>query len=782
MLRSHIHPLGILTAAFVAGLSGFAWGQNPDQSMALARLTDSLQSAATIEDLGRISLKWDRQVPRVMKELRKGLYWLRQGELEHDQDLFDRALDEFEWAAGSATDWSYPRYAMARSLFGMKRYGFENRGVTQKAMADYTSFYLGGERALRQSWLMDSTFSPTTDFLVDLMDAEGERIQQPWRIRALEARRSTTHRAPDARVELILGRNYRRLDDPSAALLAFEMFEALGGNPSVSALERARTLTGLGEEGAAVAAYYAGLAQADSIGREFYREDLAWITTLDELQAFDAVAGDSLASWVDGFWGMLDAKALQAPGERLREHLRRWYVVHQAFRVARPWQRAFLNPPLIMVMGHCTQGRPRTIDELEFPNPSRPGDLRAMEPILDHRAVTYMRHGLPIHAVWQSGNTTNQDLLERYPMVLRGTIQEDVEGWVYWIDGNFRVFHFTNSQALGFGTSINTAFLPADYFRALAEVVGQYNTAAAAVDRAVWLGINEYESAVPYRCQRRVADIAERIQEDMEIGVQTESYTLFFPEELEPTVQAFGLPSVEGEENGTVLVVFAAPLERLPVDTLPSGAHSVSLRLRLSAVDSASRASVWLDSTRTFVLDGPVDPRATLTGFMELPAPEGSYGIRVALQTPDSLVGSAVVLPTPVSVWGRSDSLRLSDLVTGREDANLSWTYAGRVVVLNPLNTYYPPGAATVFYVADGLIPGNVYGTTITLQHWGDDEDIISLSFEETAATQREYHRRDLVLTDLDAGRYRVRLTLIDEASGRTVVREQVINLIDRAR
>ena len=165
-----------------------------------------------------------------------------------------------------------------------------------------------------------------------------------------------------------------------------------------------------------------------------------------------------------------------------------------------------------------------------------------------------------------------------------------------------------------------------------------------------------------------------------------------------------------------------------------------------------------------------------------MPAPEGSFGIRVAIQSPDSLVGSAVVLPTPVSVWGRSDSLRVSSLVTGRPDANLTWAYGGQAVVLNPLNTYYPNGTATLFYVVDGLVPGNAYRTTITLQQWDDDEDILSLSFEETAAALREYRRRDLVLTDLDAERYRIRLTLLDVASNRTVIQEQVINLLDRAR
>ncbi|MEE8061255.1 MAG: hypothetical protein V3T16_05475, partial [Gemmatimonadales bacterium] len=158
-----------------------------------------------------------------------------------------------------------------------------------------------------------------------------------------------------------------------------------------------------------------------------------------------------------------------------------------------------------------------------------------------------------------------------------------------------------------------------------------------------------------------------------------------------------------------------------------------------------------------------------------------SFGIRVAIQSPDSLVGSAVALPTAVSVWGRSDSLRVSSLVTGRRDANLTWIYGAQAVVLNPLNTYYPNGTATLFYVVDGLVPGNVYLSTISLQRWDDDEDIISLSFEETAAAPREYRRRDLVLTDLDPGRYRVRLTLLDGAANRTVLQEQVINLLDRA-
>ncbi len=142
MFLSPIHRRGVPTAAFVAGCVGIAWGQSPAQQTALAAFSASLRSAATVETLARISPTWDHRVPGVMKELRRALYWLRQGELEHDQDLFDRAFDEFEWATGSATDWPYPRYGMALTLFGMKRQGFENRRVTEKTMADYTSFYL----------------------------------------------------------------------------------------------------------------------------------------------------------------------------------------------------------------------------------------------------------------------------------------------------------------------------------------------------------------------------------------------------------------------------------------------------------------------------------------------------------------------------------------------------------------------------------------------------------------------------------------------------------------
>jgi hypothetical protein len=121
MFLSPVHPRVVLTAVFAAGYASVGWGQNPAQQTALAALSDSLRSAATVEDLGRISPNWDQKVPGTMKKVRKALYWLRQGEIEHDQDLYDKAFEEFEWAALSNTSWSYPIYGEALSLFGMKR-------------------------------------------------------------------------------------------------------------------------------------------------------------------------------------------------------------------------------------------------------------------------------------------------------------------------------------------------------------------------------------------------------------------------------------------------------------------------------------------------------------------------------------------------------------------------------------------------------------------------------------------------------------------------------------
>jgi tetratricopeptide (TPR) repeat protein len=758
-----------------------------------------------VEQLNAISPQWNGDVARGMKELRDGFHSLRRGELTRDQDAYDRALRKFEWATGSATGWPYPWFGMALTYFGMKRQGFQNRGVVFKEMADYTGFYIEGDKALHRALERDPTFAPALDLLSTMMTDEGDRMQWPWRVRALEHASVT-----DPRVDLVLGRAYRRAEDFGEALARFDRYLANGGSHAVARLERARTLSALGQVEAAVAAYRAGLWHADSHGRALYREDLSWIFTVEELDRFDAVPDDSLVPWLHRFWRERDVSAVRPPGERLREHLRRWNVVSRSFRVPDPWQKAWLNPPMIQEIGPCTVDRPQ-MHELQFPNPSRPNDLRAGEPVYDNRAVIYMRHGEPSRKVFVRG-PLESDLLQTYPMVIDGLVRGDVEGWIYRMDGVPRAYHFIYHKAIGWGTSLNSVFFSAEYFRALALAdesfnrgaayveqatgpgdaafaesfarldAGALNLSASATARAPWLNYFDREdTAVPYGCSAAIKRLAERTQEDLTTGVTTDTYTPVFPRTLLATVRAFGLPRADESPGGIGLVVFAVPMTDLPLDTLETGDRTVSLRFRITAQDTVQGTTAWLDTVRTFRLPPQTAPETKLTGYLELPVAPGTFILRSSVAAADSSVGAAVRLPA-IAVDHRADGLAISDLVPGRREDGLAWRYGNTAVALNPLHTYRPSDVATLFYVLDGLVPERQYRTTITLRRWNDDDNLVTFSFEETAQSGRQVVERALGLQDLAHGRYLVTLHLLEMASGRTVERQQIINVLDQAR
>src|SRR5690606_31344329 len=106
--------------------------------------------------------------------------------------------------------------------------------------------------------------------------------------------------------------------------------------PGVTQLEQSRTLMALGRPDEAVATYLAGLDGLSLVGSLSYRDDLAWIASVEELRAFDSLPRAELPQFIRRFWRERDVLNLRSPNERLAEHLRRWVYVHEEFLTQRP--------------------------------------------------------------------------------------------------------------------------------------------------------------------------------------------------------------------------------------------------------------------------------------------------------------------------------------------------------------------------------------------------------------------------------------------------------------
>jgi len=575
-------------------------------------------------------------------------------------------------------------------------------------MSGYNRFYLLGRQALLLSLETEDDFVPSLALVVEIAVEEGDRVQPPGVVAAM--RTAATIMPDDPRPLLVLGRSDRREERFDEALQWFLQYQAVAGDPGVAGLETSRTLFALDAVDDAVAAYWSGLESPGPGGRALYRTDLTWVAIPDEIADYDRLDTEELAAWVADFWADRDAEALRPPGSRLREHLRRWVHVHGHYRVDRLEQRARLNPPWgFERILPCSDDRNATLDGVDFLNPSRPKDLRGWEPFLDNRAPIYMRHGEPIRRVWATHRFTTfprnpwafstifdgalgeaertQAEFRQFARAEAGRATRFIPGiwagWAHWIDGEPRLSFFTGSMALGLSAPTTMSFkIPAGQYWEMLELMaddvgltGAARKDLARVRHDALLREAGFSRALPSaRCMRANIRWLARAEADMRLTANTDGFVLLFPSSLFPTVQAYGLPGLQPEADGTILVVFSVPLSNLVQQERADGAAPVALRFRVSALDSTTGRRLWRDTTRLFDLTGHPEQNSHLSGYLEMNAPPGTYAVRVAIHQPDSLAGNAVDLLTPVVTWAPGSALELSDPVTGRHDDNtLYW-------------------------------------------------------------------------------------------------------------
>jgi len=758
---------------------------------------DSLQRVATVEALRVIDQRWDPRVQHVrspLGRLRLGFHDLRRGQLEGTRKYFDKARETLARAAAETPDDPLPWYALALANLELRRRDYPDPSVTQDHMSGYLAYYLGARRALQRSLEADAAFAPALLMVERLAVLEGDRSQPSFMTAALEQRIARDSGATGA--WLALGRQRRVLGDLDRALQAFRNYRHRGGDSGVADLELARTLAAAEAWDEAIRAYHGGARAMGEAGRRLLRADLAWVATPTELAEFDALAADSVAPWIEGFWSRRDLESLRAPGSRLREHLRRWSEIHRAFRVTRPEARAIWNPRLGAGPAVCSTPS-LLLDEMDFANPARPHDLRGWEPFLDDRAIMYVRHGEPIKRSWTAHaferrfdgqpSTLNPRKEVGYSDDEIGAAPESgpavMETWAYWIEGEPRVFFFGPSSALGYGpTSLSATAPPAALLEALeglwtpdfqperlrrdlARLRHDGQVRAAGFPRAM-------PSARCYAFYQRYRTWSE---ESVKTAVRTDGDVLFFPRNLYPTVQVMGMPGARGAPTGKVVVAYAVPVERLE---FPKGATSVPLRLRIAGIRDGTRDGFWVDTTHTLRVTEALTADSYVSGLLELPVPPATYHIRVAVQLADSSAGNAIDVPGAATTWVPDDTLRLSDIVAGGGSDNMLWSSLGESVSVNVLAAYQSRDTVELYYVQGGLRPGAGYRTEIVLTKAGDHDKVQSFTFEESAARVLEGKRRGLALEDVESGVYDLTVTLREARGGRSITRTRRITVV----
>ncbi|HEU4799900.1 MAG TPA: hypothetical protein VFS94_04655 [Gemmatimonadales bacterium] len=694
------------------------------------------------------------------------------------------ALLHSHYQVGSEPGSPEARFDRAMARLELHRQGaFSRPGVG--GMISGEAYYAGFVRDLEGVFALDSMFQPALEFLPEFLAHQGDREQSPILLAAL-ARYARDSAAPPI-THLVLGRGYRTAGSYDSALSAFIAYEEAGGDPGVARLEAARTLAGLGRLDGAAEMYLDGASQPGEPTRLFYRNDLKWVASDEELAPFDSVPAERRADWIKRFFQLRDAEAIRLPGERLREHLRRWDYVHHHFRVPNPGRWSQFVQVYGREIAPCMRGLPDELNlrTLAF-DPSRRHDAREEEAVLDHRAVIYMRHGRPSAVMVLNGVASDSlDVLMTEPGLASDSARidrllgADVANsvWVYWFSGRPRTFSFGASipNSRWGGKVLSLSNPPVAVLRSLAQLDPLYGRAARmAVSRAAM----PWRPAVPTACMPTFSRLAIQVEEDAVEGAHSDSYTLTFESSLGAVLQA-GAVGDPAKGTGRLLLVFAVPTGRLTARQADDGKR-YDLRLRLTAVSDSGEVVLALDTLRTLV--APVAPieGQFVTWLMELPMPAGTYDIRAALMTPDAAAGGfreweGVRFGTTASAPG------LSDMILARESSGLTWQNGGDRVELNPLDAYDEGGNALVYYEGFNLVPGRRYRTTLTLAPSdGDDDDGVTLRFTETAAGTSQHFRRGIGLQQLDDGPHRLTVTLTDLNSGAEARRTREIRIIEK--
>jgi tetratricopeptide (TPR) repeat protein len=769
--------------------------QSPSDRAALAALQDSLDTADTPVRLAAIPRDWTAATSPAMTRLRRGFHALALGRLSQRRGDLDRALVEFDWAITAARHWPYPWFGRGVAKLALSEGGFRVKPLGGQPFG--RNFYVGFTEDLVAAFEREPDFEPGVALLLELLPHQGDRAQPPAFVRALElaaARRPTI----DPAAHLILGRAHRTASQEARALDAFDRFEAAGGDPSTAALERARSLAGLGRLDAAAAAYLRGAELDAEATRHVYRRDLAWVAADSELVTFDSVPPNLLSRWISDFWAIRDAEAVRRPGERLREHLRRWSHAYRRFRVVDPERKTDFRTVMNPDIGPCKEGGAKSIDNLTFEDPARLQDARRRERLLDHRGVVYMRHGEPAARIQAPGargeiaplvagpatppRLGNADAAQpsEFPDATESVMEGwDVrEVWQYWFDGAIRLMYFSGSLALGRSApSTLYSYIPLDanLLYRVAALDPRYRPVAFAAE----LERAGMRRAGPVECMTSRMALRRENRDAMIASVETDSYTLLFPAPLDPILQAaaVGQPS---DGTGRLLVIFAVPGDRLTPEPIPGAGVRYRLGIRISAVDRQHQLIHGIDSLRSFVARDTIRAGAFLTGLVEVPVPAGAYTVRVAVYQTDERAGSAQNLGT-VGLGSERGALGMSDLLLERESGGLRWDNRGTPVMLNALNAYATGDAAPVFYEAYGLEPGRSYETTLSVRKaTGDGDRGVSLVFNERADRPTMQIRRTIGLEDLDPGQYRLTLSIVEEGSGARASRSRLINVTPR--
>lgn len=716
----------------------------------------------------------DQGDPRTRQELALGKEALERATTSGDWSTYQEAVRHFEEAALRSPKLAEPWFGLALSRLALFETG-------SSALISPTQPLGAGNRAAWASHIRavlerDPRHLGALTSIGHVLLPQGDRDQPVWLRAALARAESLGVVTPD--LTLIRGRLARQERRYEEAAAAFRNYAALGGDPSIAALEEARALAGTGDLEAAAARYDSGLAVLTDAGFKLYRADLEFITEGDELTGLQATPRGAAAEWIGSFWARRDALDVRPDGDRLREHLRRWVFANERYRVIDPDRRLLFHEPWAPIFDEASRPNCTPKDSFDLVQAGAHEaadslDTRRAERILDDRGLMYLRHGDPLRVVWSAGAGARDDAAaqetRRRELTSAGLPQDVIartlagsddqylgmgritagtdaaEVWTYLIDGRVRSFLFIGSNYLGLNapTTLTSYIASADLALLRAQVDPRFFT--------VWSRAQN-DRLIAVTCFPNVQRLAREVRGDLMLAGSTDDHPLLFPVSAIPAVQvaAVGHPA---EGNGQVVVAYAIPGDRL-APAREDGRFVYPLSWRLTAVDAAGNVHRAEGSLVPTAPDS-LKSGQFLSGTLTLPIPPGIWQVGVALFQPDERRGGAIEArrveldSTPVS---------LSDLLLGRADDLVRW----HDIPMNPLGTWRRGDPMTVYAELRGLPAGSPLTTVIEVRQLDrvSGRPLIRVSTSGQSEGAFTPIRREVDLHALHPGSYQLKVEI----------------------
>jgi hypothetical protein len=571
---------------FLVALATPVAAQDAPDRLKLEPFRQRVLQAATAAEVEAHSAAWKASTDGSLERLGVGFADLRLHELTGSEKAMFDAWREFDELVRAYPEWPYPRLGLAMSALAVYASGKPMPAAYDDVAGG--THYDGYVIELKRLLAMEPEFRPALDWVARTAAQEGDREQPKPLIRLLQWADSAGLATPD--VPLVLARNARTRGHYDSSLTWIDTFAVRGGDRGLASLERARTLAFQGKLNEAAAAWSSGIAAPSAEARAAYRADLEWIATPRELSRFDSLPADSLGAYAHAFWSRREARDLRPSGTRLEEHLRRWAVAHRAFRVPDPGRRTAYREVFVPNLAPCMEDGASSLDDIDYDEPSRAGQYRVRERMLDHRAVVYMRHGEPLLAVGgvqpdDMRNVVSPEGTGRFsaavgdPGASAPAVPDGMSGvptspdptystWVYLIGGKPRVFTFYPNAALGTDTP-STLLLNQvpnlDMLLRLENSMPGFSRLAGLVQFYEMQANIGGRLAIPLTCQRPVREAIAEQREGAAQAVRTDSYLRRLATPIEVALQAYavGQPAAG---TGQLLVAFAVPAEALVAD------------------------------------------------------------------------------------------------------------------------------------------------------------------------------------------------------------------------